>query len=90
MVSTIVAPRPSLNTPSAPGNELAGLAVCPSCHTQDPSMTNVALTAGADWRCSRCGSRWDAVRLATVAAYAVWASEHTAPSVISGTHQGDL
>ena len=39
-------------------------------------MTNLALSAGADWQCSRCGARWDAVRLATVAAYAVWASEH--------------
>jgi hypothetical protein len=90
MVSTIVAPRPSLNTSSAPGHEPAGLAVCPSCHTQDLGMTKAAVTAGADWRCSRCGSRWDALRLATVAAYSVWASEHTVPSVISGTQKGDV
>ena len=79
MVCTMVAPRPSLNTPLALAPELVGLAVCPSCHTQDLSMTNLAVSGGADWHCSRCGSRWDAVRLATVAAYAVWVSEHTAP-----------
>jgi len=82
MVTTMVASRPSLNAPSALAPALIGLAVCPSCHTQDPSMTNLAVSAGADWQCSRCGSRWDAVRLATVAAYAVWVSEHTAPVLI--------
>jgi hypothetical protein len=46
-------------------------------------MTNLAVSAGADWRCSRCGSRWDAVRLATVVAYAVWLAEHTAASIIT-------
>ena len=54
------------------------LAICPACHTQDPSMTNQALSAGADWQCARCGSRWDAIRLATVAAYDAWVSEHDA------------
>lgn len=78
MVSTVVAPRPSLNTPSTLASELVGLAMCPSCHTLDLSMTNLAVSAGADWQCSRCGSRWDAVRLATVAAYAAWASAHMA------------
>ncbi|MBI4485395.1 MAG: hypothetical protein HY655_05235 [Acidobacteria bacterium] len=46
-------------------------------------MTNLAVSAGADWQCSRCGSRWDAVRLATVAAYGVWLAEHTAASTIT-------
>lgn len=41
-------------------------------------MTNLSLSAGADWECVRCGSRWDAARLATVAAYAVWASARAA------------
>ena len=86
MVSTLVAPRPSLNTPSVLASELAGLAMCPSCHTQDLSMTTLAVSAGADWQCSRCGARWDAGRLATVAAYAVWAAEHTATSVNPATH----
>jgi hypothetical protein len=75
MVSTVVADRPSLKTPSALAPELAGLATCPSCHTEDPGMTNLAVSAGAGWQCSRCGSRWDAVRLATVAAYAAWLAQ---------------
>jgi len=91
MVSAVLAPRPSLNTPSTLAPELVGLATCPSCHTQDLSMTNLAVSAGADWRCSRCGWRWDAVRLATVAAYAVWASAHTATSVTPAIHaRGDV
>jgi hypothetical protein len=83
MVSTVVALRPSLNTPSALTPEFVGLAICPSCHTEDPSMTNLAISAGADWQCSRCGSRWNAVRLATVAAYGVWLADHTAESTIT-------
>jgi hypothetical protein len=59
---------------SIPGLELGGRAKCPSCHTQDLTMTDLAVSAGADWRCSRCGSRWDALRLATVAGYARWVS----------------
>ena len=91
MASTMAATRPPLNTPSARAPALVGLAVCPSCHTQDLSMTNLAVSAGADWQCSRCGARWDAARLATVAAYEVWVSEHTAPSVMSVTRaKGDL
>jgi hypothetical protein len=35
-----------------------------------------AVEAGADWCCTTCGQRWDAVRLATVASYALWAAEH--------------
>jgi hypothetical protein len=90
MVSTLVAPLPSLKTASPLEPELVGLAMCPSCHTQDRSMTNLAVSAGADWRCARCGSRWDAVRLATVAAYAVWESAHTATSVNPPTVRGDV
>lgn len=81
MASTMVAPRPSLKTPSALEPELVGLATCPLCHAEDASMTNQAVSAGADWRCSRCGWRWDAARLATVAAYAVWLTAHTSSSV---------
>ena len=55
-----------------------GFVTCPSCHTVDASMTNGALAGGGDWYCGRCGQRWDAVRLATAAAYAVWVSEHQA------------
>jgi hypothetical protein len=56
----------------------AGFATCPSCHTADRSVTNLAVSLGADWNCSRCGHRWDAVRLATVAAYAAWQAERSA------------
>jgi uncharacterized Zn finger protein len=83
---TAVASRPSVNTPPAI-REVVGFATCPSCHTEDPIMTNVAVGANADWRCRRCGQRWDAVRLATVAAYAVWVSEQ-APSEDHVTHAG--
>ena len=81
MVSTVVAPGPYLNTPSALESELVGLATCPLCHTEDASVTNRAVSAGADWHCSLCGWRWDAARLATVAAYAVWLAEHTSSSI---------
>lgn len=86
MVSTMVAPLPFLKTPSALEPELVGLATCPMCHTEDPSITNLAVRAGADWHCSRCGGRWDAARLATVAAYAVWLAAHTVPHSHFGVH----
>jgi transposase-like protein len=65
--------------------DLTGFATCPSCRTADSRVTNLAVSGGADWHCARCGQRWDARRLATVAAYAVWLAEHTAASTI--THQ---
>jgi hypothetical protein len=52
------------------------LATCPLCHTRYASLTQEALQAGADWRCLRCGQRWDAARLAAVTAYAAWVAEH--------------
>ena len=55
-----------------------GFVTCPSCHTVDGGMTNAALGAGADWHCGRCGQRWDALRLATAAAYAEWVNAHAA------------
>jgi hypothetical protein len=48
----------------------ASSAVCPLCHTAETSISPAALTAGASWRCTRCGQRWDAQRLDTAAAYA--------------------
>ena len=39
------------------------------------------VSAGAEWRCVQCGSRWDAVRLATVAAYEGWLATR-APSPV--------
>jgi hypothetical protein len=54
------------------------LASCPLCHTTHPSLTHDALASGEDWRCTCCGQRWDAGRLATVAAYAAWAAANDA------------
>jgi hypothetical protein len=56
---------------SLPGS---GFATCPSCHTTDTAVTNDALSKGSDWECARCGGQWNATRLATVAAYALWLS----------------
>lgn len=50
-------------------------ATCPLCHTTDASLTADALKTGGNWRCVRCGQRWDAARLATVAAYTAWVAE---------------
>ena len=49
-----------------------GFAECPGCHMVDTTLTNASLAAGGDWRCQRCGQRWDRGRIATVAAYAAW------------------
>jgi predicted Zn finger-like uncharacterized protein len=51
------------------------LVTCPLCHTKHASLTHEALQAGGEWRCSRCGQRWNARRLATVAAYATRVAE---------------
>ena len=83
MVSPVVSPGLSLNTPSTLEPALVGLATCPLCHTEHASMTKLAVSAGADWHCSRCGWRWDAGRLATVAAYACWLAERAAASTIT-------
>ena len=50
--------------------EAAPSAVCPLCHSVETSISAAALAAGASWKCVSCGLRWDAERLATVAAYA--------------------
>jgi hypothetical protein len=63
---------PDVRAATAP--EPAGFATCPSCHTADAAVTSAAVSGGADWRCVRCGQRWDANRLATVAAYDAWLS----------------
>ena len=65
--------------------DLEGFATCPSCHTADSRVTNLAVSGGADWHCARCGQLWNALRLETVAAYAVWLAERTAAPTI--THQ---
>lgn len=50
-------------------------ATCPMCDTS-ARLSQSALEAGGDWRCVRCGQRWDAARLAAVAAYAAWTVDH--------------
>ena len=49
---------------------------CPGCHTPHASVADEALQARDHWVCVRCGQRWDAHRLETVAAYAAWVVEH--------------
>lgn len=48
---------------------------CPICHPP-ATLAQSALEAGGDWRCVRCGQRWDAARLPAVAAYAAWTVDH--------------
>jgi hypothetical protein len=72
-----VAFPPPMRSLSTIAPEIVGRATCPLCHTVDPTMTNIALSAGADWHCSRCGQRWDTIRLAAVVGYAVWLSART-------------
>jgi ribosomal protein L37AE/L43A len=52
-------------------------ASCPFCHTTNP-ITAEALALGAGWHCVRCGQRWDAARLETVAAYARYVADRAA------------
>ena len=47
------------------------LVTCPLCHTPT-SLTQSAIDEGGDWRCVRCGQRWDSTRLSAVATYAAW------------------
>ena len=88
MVST-VASSPSINASPVVAPVLAGAATCPSCHTADLSLTDSAVTAGADWRCRRCGQQWDAGRLTKVAAYAVWESERASAATRANSLKGD-
>jgi hypothetical protein len=70
-------PTRPLVAPPLPGGDAPPprIATCPMCHTARPSLTRAAVLAGVDWRCARCGQRWDAERLATVTAYAAWARD---------------
>jgi predicted Zn finger-like uncharacterized protein len=57
------------------GQDIVRPVTCPMCHTS-ATLSQSALEAGGDWRCARCGQRWDAARLAAVAAYAAWSRDH--------------
>jgi hypothetical protein len=48
---------------------------CPSCHTVLPASPSVETE---DYHCSRCGQRWDALRLSTTSAYTAWDAERSA------------
>jgi hypothetical protein len=74
MAVIAVAPIPEAKSVELPEPVPDGsrLVACPLCHTTHPSLRRDALQAGGDWRCVRCGQRWNARRLATVAAYAAW------------------
>lgn len=56
--------------------DIAQPAACPMCHTP-ATLSRSALEAGDHWRCVRCGQNWDAARLAAVAAYAAWKTDHS-------------
>lgn len=75
-------------TPSALLNaEETALVICPLCHTADARLTEKALAAGGDWRCRTCGQNWTAGRLATSAAYAVWAATYDLPAGPAQSHE---
>lgn len=57
-------------------SDLTRSTTCPLCHTASPSMPVEDVKPGGDWQCARCGHRWDATRLATVASYTAWALDH--------------
>jgi hypothetical protein len=75
MTDTLSSPRLTRTLPATPP-DTTRLATCLLCHTSHASLTEEDVQAGADWRCLRCGQRWDAARLAAVVAYAAWAAEH--------------
>lgn len=77
MVSNLPRPEPIM---AHPQSAVQRSATCPLCHTIEGSLSDEALAAGGGWRCTICGQRWDAPRLATVAAYAVWARERETTS----------
>lgn len=54
-----------------PGPAVTELVACPLCHTAS-SLTVERVANGEEWRCSRCGQRWDGDSLAGAAAYASW------------------
>ena len=72
MVSNLSRPEAIIARPQP---AIHGYATCPLCHTIERSLSDDALAAGGGWRCTMCDQRWDAPRLATVAAYAVWERE---------------
>ena len=46
---------------------------CPLCQTVADGSSDAA---NGSWWCRRCGQRWDATRLETAAAYALYVAAH--------------
>ena len=63
--------------------DIPAVVTCPMCHTP-ASLTQSDLDAGAGWRCGRCGQRWSATRLSTVAAYAASVADRAAVGPTTG------
>lgn len=79
MVRTFPPSRPELVPSDCYVTGRVGPATCPGCHTPHPTLTVNDVTAGAHWVCPSCAGRWDARRLATAAAYAVWVADRDVP-----------
>jgi hypothetical protein len=66
---------------SAPGARASAVPIierstaCPLCHTAGPALGDDRLQPGMGWRCAVCHQAWDMTRLATVAAYLVYAAD---------------
>lgn len=84
----VLASSQSMSPASPPAAVGEAFATCPGCHTAHPSLTMGAVGAGATWQCARCYQRWDAVRLASVAAYRAWDSKHAAASEARAAQAG--
>ena len=69
MTTTLSLPRVATAL-REPALDTLRLATCPLCHAKRVASTQEPLETDEDWRCARCGQRWDAPRLAAVAAYA--------------------
>ena len=61
------ASRNSIHLASVPPARSLDKVVCALCRTVKSGPE-----AQSDWECRRCGQRWTALRLATVASYATW------------------
>jgi ribosomal protein L37AE/L43A len=62
-----LASRTSMHRASGQPARLRDKAACALCRTAISGAR-----AQFDWECRRCGQRWTALRLATVASYATW------------------
>ena len=67
--------------------DVAAVVTCPMCHTP-ASLTQSDLDSGAGWRCGRCGQRWSATRLSTVAAYVAFVAARGAVRLATGETGG--